>query len=69
MYRIIKKNEWGQIIEMLKLRYYEKTTKFEKNLQLGLTKQLFLLNSVKFWQSNQVGYFFNFCGLLRKAEL
>ena len=31
----------------LKLRYYEKATKFEKNLPPVLTKQLFLLNSDK----------------------
>ena len=31
----------------VKLRYYEKDTKFEKNLPLVLTKQLFLLSSVK----------------------
>ena len=31
----------------LKLRHYEKATKFEKNLPPVLTKQLFLLSSVK----------------------
>ena len=31
----------------LKLRYYENATKFEKNLPPVLTKQLFLLSSVK----------------------
>ena len=31
----------------LKLRHYEKATKFEKNLTPVLTKQLFLLSSVK----------------------
>ena len=50
---------------MLKLRYYEKATKFEKNLQLGLTKQLFLLNSVK----TSGRFFSDFCSLLRKAEI
>ena len=32
---------------MLKLRYYEKVTKFENNLALFLTKQLFSLSSVE----------------------
>ena len=36
----------GSFIE-LKFRYYEKATKFEKNLPPVLTKQLFLLSSVK----------------------
>ena len=31
----------------LKLRHYEKATKFEKNLPPVLTKQLFLLSSVR----------------------
>ena len=31
----------------VKLRHYEKATKFEKNLPSVLTKQLFLLSSVK----------------------
>ena len=34
-------------LAILKLRHYEKVTKFEKNLPLVLTKQLFLLSSVK----------------------
>ena len=33
--------------EKINLRHYEKATKFEKNLPLVLTKQLFLLSSVK----------------------
>ena len=32
---------------LLKLRHYEKVTKFEKNIPLVLTKQLFLLSIVK----------------------
>ena len=32
---------------MLKFRHYEKTAKYEKNLQSVLKKQLFLLSSVK----------------------
>ena len=35
------------MVLMLKLRYYEKATKFEKNLPPVLTKQLFLLSSVE----------------------
>ena len=43
------------------MRHYEKAT----NLQLVLTKQLFLLSSVK-----KSGRFFSkFCGLFRKAGL
>ena len=53
---------WGH----LKSRYYEKATKFENNVPLGLTKQLFLLNSVK---TSTWEIFSNFCWLLRKAEL
>ena len=49
----------------VKFRYYEKDTKFEKNLPPVLTKQLFSLSSVK--TSGRL--FSNFCGLLRKAEL
>ena len=48
----------------LKLRHYEKATKFEKNLPPVLTIQLLLLSSVK--TSGRL--FSNFCGLLRKAE-
>ena len=64
-------DESKQVMKMLstlaslKLRYYEKATKFGKNLPPDLTKQLFLLSSVK-----AIGRFFsNFCGLFRKAEL
>ena len=35
------------IIRQVNLRNYEKATKFEKNLPPVLTKQLFLLSSVK----------------------
>jgi hypothetical protein len=41
------------VIYLLKFRHYEKATKFEKNLLPVLSKQLFLLSSVK-----QVGDFF-----------
>ena len=34
-------------IRSLKLRHYEKATKYEKNLPPVLTKQLFLISSVK----------------------
>ena len=33
--------------DLLEFRYHEKATKFEKNLPPVLTKQLFLLSSVK----------------------
>ena len=50
---------------MIKLKHCEKATKFEKNLPPVLTKQLFLLSSVK-----TSGRFFQFFFyLLRKAEL
>ena len=32
---------------LVKLRHHEKATKFEKNIPPGLTKQLFLLSSIK----------------------
>ena len=41
---------------LLKLRHYEKATKLEKNVPLVLTKQLFLLSSVK-----TSGRFFQIC--------
>ena len=34
-------------VSMKKFRHYEKATKYEKNLPPDLTKQLFLLSSVK----------------------
>ena len=37
----------GGSVIVVKLRHYEKVTKFEKNLPVVLTKQLFLLISVK----------------------
>ena len=37
----------GFSVHFIKLRYYEKATKFEKNLSPVLTKQLFSLSSVK----------------------
>ena len=47
-------------VHSTKLKHYEKATKFEKNLPPVLTKQLFLLSSVKTsWR-----FFSNFCGLL-----
>ena len=52
-------------VHSTKLKHYEKATKFEKNLPPVLTKQLFLLSSVK-----TSGIFFsNFCGLFRKPGL
>ena len=52
-------------IGTVKLRHYERTTKFEKNLPPFLTKQLFSLSSVK-----TSGRFFQiFYGLFRKAGL
>ena len=51
--------------DSIKLRYYEMATKFEKNLPPILTKQLFLLSSVK----KIGGIKKKNCGLLRKAEL
>ena len=49
--RIFLRKKVGKICRhskcQLKLRHYEKATKFEKNLSPVLTKQLFLLSSVK----------------------
>ena len=50
---------------MLKFRHYEKTAKYEKNLQSVLKKQLFLLSSVK----TSERFFSKFSGLFRKAGL
>ena len=50
-------------VSMIKFRHYEKATKYEKNLPPDLTKQLFLLSSVK----TGGRFFSNFCGLFRKA--
>ena len=52
------------VFSFLKLRHYEKATKFEKDIPSVLTEQLFLLSSVK-----TSGRFFKFFGLLRKTEL
>ena len=51
-------------VHSTKLKHYEKATKFEKNLPPVLTKQLFLLSSVK----TSGGFFSNFCGLLKKLD-
>ena len=45
---------------MIKFRYFEKATKFEKNLSGHLT----LLSTVK-----KLGDFSKFCGLLKMSEL
>ena len=56
---------WGPSQNYRTLRHCEKATKLEKNLPLVLTKQPYLLSSVK----TSWNFFSNFCGLLRKAEL
>ena len=55
----LKDNDFMHFLRMeqnVKFRYYEKATKFEKNLSPVLTKQLFLLSSVK-----TSGIFFQIC--------
>ena len=47
MTRLKMKIQSDMIIRQVNLRNYEKATKFEKNLPPVLTKQLFLLSSVK----------------------
>ena len=64
IYLCILYSVFAEYHSLLKLRHYEKATILEKNLPLVLTKQLFLLSSVKI-----SGRFFQFfLGFLEKLN-